>query len=122
MNFKDAVLNAYNKQYDPSIVSCVENAIDRIPPKFMDMLTDIINLFNLELLIGRATFMLRERELLFDRYIMSFTFDFNSDDSSSRFYITIRIRDAYSYDYLFTESSADPDYLYKTFKRFIDEA
>ena len=122
MNFKDTVLNVYNKQYAPTIVSCVENVIDRIPSKFIDMLTDIINLFNLELLIGRNTFMFREREFLFSRYIMSFTFDFNSDDSSSRLYTTIRIRDAYSYAYLFDVSSRDPDYLYEIFKRFIDEA
>lgn len=120
MNFKDTVLIAYNKQFVPTIVSCIENIIDRIPSEFMDMLSDIINLFNLELLIGRDTFLFRERELLSGRYIMSFRFNFNSDNSSSRFYITIRIRDAYSYTYLFNESSTDLDYLYEIFKRFIE--
>lgn len=60
MNFKDTVLNTYNRRYryDPSIVSCVENVIDRIPSKFMDMITSMIDLFALELHGGRVAFYL----------------------------------------------------------------
>lgn len=125
MNFKDTVLNTYNMwyKYDPSIVSCVENVIDRIPPKFMDMITSMIDLFALELRGGSNGFLFRSDKFVLGRYNIRFLFNFhNSNGIATDFYVTIKIIDTYSNTYLFNKSSTDLDYLYEIFKRFIDEA
>ena len=125
MNFKDTVLNIYNRWYrdDPSIVSCVENVIDRIPPKFMDIITSMIDLFALELHGGQSGLLFMSDKLILGRYDIRFLFNFhNSNGIATDFYATIKIIDTHSNTYLFNESSTDLDYLYEIFKRFIDEA
>lgn len=127
MNFKDTVLNTYNMwyRYDPSIVSCVENVIDRISPKFMDMITSMIDLFALELHGGSSGFLFMSDKLVLGRYNMRFLLNFhNSNGIATDFYVTIKIIDTHSNTYLFNKSSTDTDldYLYEVFERFIDEA
>lgn len=125
MNFKDTVLNTYNRWYrhDPLIISCAENVIDRIPSKFMAMITSMIDLFALELHGGQSGFLFMSDKLVLGCYDMRFLFNFhNSNGIATDLYVTIKIIDTSSHTYVFNESSTDLDYLYEIFKRFIDEA
>ena len=123
MNFKDTVLNTYIRWYgyDQSILSCVENVIDRIPSKFMDMITSMIDLFALKLHGGQSGFLFMSDKRVLGRYDMRFLFDFhNSNGIATDFYVIIKIIDTHNNTYLFNENSTDLDYLYEIFKRFIE--
>ena len=56
MNFRNTIVDAYDKQFDLETVCHVENVLDHIPLKLIDLLTDIINTFELELEIESNSF------------------------------------------------------------------
>lgn len=119
MNFWNTIVDAYDKQFDLETVSCVENVLDHIPLKLVDLLTDIINTFELELEIEHNRFFWVQQKPIYGCYGIYFSFEFERE--STWIYAHILIQHLTTDEFLFAEHSSDLEYMYQKLKRFIDD-
>lgn len=119
MNFWNTIVDAYDKQFDLETVSCVENVLDHIPLKLIDLLTDIINTFELKLEIEHNRFFWVQQKPIYGCYGIYFSFEFERE--STWIYAHILIQHLTTDELLFAEHSPDLEYVYQKLKRFIND-
>ena len=118
MNFWNTIVDAYDKQFDLETVCHVENVLDQIPLKLIDLLTDIINTFELELEIEHNRFFWVQQKPIYGCYGIYFSFEFEQD--STWIYARILIQHLSNNELLFAVQSSDLEYVYQKLKRFIE--
>lgn len=118
MNFWNTIVDAYDRQFDLETVCHVENVLDHIPLKLIDLLTDIINTFELELEIEHNRFLWVQQKPIYGCYGIYFSFEFERE--STWIYAHILIQHLTTDELLFAEHSSDLEYVYQKLKEFIE--